>query len=103
MYFVCNSFLSFLKLLIIGVFINYKLIVFFGGFLLGACQPYQSNNSKEDKKSIARSCEENKIKTSRLFFMLQILYLYESKDIILDRKNSSVSRVKKIITQQLNL
>ncbi|HEM8212183.1 hypothetical protein [Providencia rettgeri] len=65
---------------------NYKLIVVLSVFLLGACQNPQGNNVKYNKKNTTNFCEKKGVKTPRLFFMLQMLYFSESKDLIFDRK-----------------
>ncbi|MGG4661806.1 hypothetical protein [Providencia vermicola] len=74
---------------------NKKLMVFFLTFLLGACQSSQINNLKSYDGNITSSCEKKKVKTPRLFFMLQMLYFNESKDIILDRKKFASFKGKK--------
>nr|CAC9225950.1 Uncharacterised protein [Providencia rettgeri] len=69
---------------------NYKLIVVLSVFLLGACQNPQGNNVKYNKKKIQLIfCEKKGVKTPRLFFMLQMLYFSESKDLIFDRKKKN--------------
>ncbi|MEX6338161.1 hypothetical protein AB6F89_16095 [Providencia hangzhouensis] len=77
---------------------NYKLIVVLSVFLLGACQNPQGNNVKYNKK-IQLIFVKKGVKTPRLFFMLQMLYFSESKDLIFDRKKLVIFKGEKIITQ----
>lgn len=74
---------------------NYKLIFFLSVFLLSACQNPQGNNVKYNKKNIISFCEKKGVKTPRLFFMLQMLYFSESKNLIFDRKKLVIFKGEK--------
>ncbi|MEQ4706657.1 hypothetical protein [Providencia huaxiensis] len=74
---------------------NYKLIVVLSVFLLSACQNPQGNNVKYNKKNIISFCEKKGVKTPRLFFMLQMLYFSESKNLIFDRKKLVIFKGEK--------
>ncbi|MGJ3354487.1 hypothetical protein [Providencia sp. Je.9.19] len=73
---------------------NYKLMVVFSVFLLGACQTFQGNKGKENDGNIISSSERKDIKTPSLFFKLQMLYFYEFKD-VLDREKCARLKSKK--------
>ncbi|MBQ0533170.1 hypothetical protein [Providencia huaxiensis] len=74
---------------------NYKLIFLLSVFLLSACQNPQGNNVKYNKNNIISFCETKGVKTPRLFFMLQMLYFSESKNLIFDRKKLVIFKGEK--------
>lgn len=74
---------------------NYKLIFLLSVFLLSACQNPQGNNVKYNKNNIISFCEKKGVKTPRLFFMLQMLYFSESKNLIFDRKKLVIFKGEK--------
>ncbi|MBN6363704.1 hypothetical protein JZM27_21190, partial [Providencia huaxiensis] len=55
----------------------------------------QGNNVKYNKKNIISFCETKGVKTPRLFFMLQMLYFSESKNLIFDRKKLVIFKGEK--------
>ncbi|MEX5922488.1 hypothetical protein [Providencia huaxiensis] len=50
---------------------------------------------KYNKKNTINFCENKGVKTPRLFFMLQMLYFSESKDLIFDRKKLVIFKGEK--------